>query len=270
MSSVVVRSISASSRPIAAQCSRRIASRSRELVDGAHRVPLVAVPGQRPQRLLRPRSADHDRQPHLHRPRRHQRVVHRVDRPVVRDQLAVEQPAHQHHGLVEPVEPLAEAAAEVDPVGVVLALEPGAAEPEDRAAARQVVERRRELRRQARVAERVGGDHQPERRPLGDLRPAREDRPALEDRALPRADDRVQVVPRPERRGARRGRRAPPRRGSPASSRSAATAGTPTFGRGHASVLEVVVDARDPGEEGHPAAASGTRRSSAAVGPSGR
>ena len=70
MSSVVVRSISASSRPIAAQCSRRIASRSRELVDGAHRVPLVAVPGQRPERLLRPRPADHDRQPHLHRPRR--------------------------------------------------------------------------------------------------------------------------------------------------------------------------------------------------------
>ena len=38
--------------------------------------------------------------------------------------------------LVEPVEPLAEAAAEVDPEGVVLALEPGAADAEDRAAAR--------------------------------------------------------------------------------------------------------------------------------------
>ena len=43
----------------------------------------------------------------------------------------------------------------------------------------------------------------PERRAARHLRPAGEHRPALEDRALPRPDDRVEVVPRPEARGAR-------------------------------------------------------------------
>ena len=50
-------------------------------------------------------------------------------------------------GLVEPVQPLADAGPEVDPEGVVLALEPGAADAEDRPAARDVVQRRRRASR---------------------------------------------------------------------------------------------------------------------------
>ncbi len=203
MSTVVVRSIADSSRPTAAQCSRRIASRSVSLASSPIDVPLVGVPGDGPQRLRLPRPADHDRQPDLDRRRRADGLAHRVDRAVVRDRLPVEQAADEHHGLVEAVEALAEPAAEVDPEPLVLALEPRAAEAEDRAAARQVVERRRELGGQARVAERVRGDHQPEGGSLGDLRPAGERGPALEDRSLRRPDDRVQVVPGPEARGAR-------------------------------------------------------------------
>ena len=52
--------------------------------------------------------------------------------------------------------------AEVEPEGVVLALEPAAAETEDEPAARQVVDGRRELGGQPRVAERVGADEQAE------------------------------------------------------------------------------------------------------------
>ncbi len=203
MSTVVVRSISDSSRPTAAQCSRRIASRSASFVEAAHRVPLVAVLRQRPERLLGPAAADHDRQARLHRPRGHQRILHRVHGAVVRDELPVQQPAQEHRGLVEAVQPLAEPGPEVDAERLVLALEPGAAEAEDGAPAGEMVERRGELRREARVAERVGRDHQAQRGPARDLRPAREDGPALEDRPLPRPDDRVEVVPGPEARGAR-------------------------------------------------------------------
>ena len=60
----------------------------------------------------------------------------RVGRAVVVDRLAVEQPADDADGLVEPVEALAEARPEVDPERIVLALEPGAADAEDRPAVR--------------------------------------------------------------------------------------------------------------------------------------
>ena len=95
-------------------------------------------------------------------PRLADRVTHRVARPVVIDPLAVEQPADQHDRLVQPAETLAEARPEVDAEGLVLALEPGATDAEHRAAAGDVVERRRELGRQPGVAERVGPDHQAE------------------------------------------------------------------------------------------------------------
>ena len=57
-----------------------------------------------------------------------------------------------------------------DPERLVLALEPRAADPEDRPAARHVVERRGELRGEPGVAERVGADHQPEADPARDGR----------------------------------------------------------------------------------------------------
>ena len=51
---------------------------------------------------------------------------------------------------------------------------------------------------EARVAERVGPDEQPEPRPLGRHAAAARARPALEDRLVRVAEDRVEVVPRPE------------------------------------------------------------------------
>ena len=80
----------------------------------------------------------------------HERVVERVGRAVVAEPLPVEQAAHQHHRLVEPVEAPAGGLAERDPERVVLALEPRAADAQDRAAARDVVEGRGELGRVAR------------------------------------------------------------------------------------------------------------------------
>ena len=53
---------------------------------------------------------------------------------------------------------------EVDPEGVVLALEPAAAQAEDRPAIRELVEGRRELRGQAGLPERVGADEQAQAR----------------------------------------------------------------------------------------------------------
>ena len=51
---------------------------------------------------------------------------------------------------------------------------------------------------EARVAERVGADEQAEPRPLGGRAQAASSRPALEDRLVRVAEDRVEVVPRPE------------------------------------------------------------------------
>ena len=104
--------------------------------------------------FVRPVPADQDRQARLHRARRADRPVEVVEAAVVRDHLPVEQAAQQAGGLVEAVEPLAEARPEVDPEGVVLAGVPAAAEPEDEAAPRDVVERRRHLGDDPEVPER--------------------------------------------------------------------------------------------------------------------
>ena len=118
---------------------------------------------------------------------------------VVIDALTVEQPADDPDRLVEPVEPFADGRPEVDPECVVLALEPGATDPEDRPPAADVVEGCCQLGRVARVAEGVRTDHQPEPDPGRDGGPGGEGEPALEDRLAPRALDREQVVPRPDR-----------------------------------------------------------------------
>ena len=78
-------------------------------------------------------------------------------------------------------------------------LEPGAADAEDRASAGDVVEGRRHLRGERRLAERVRPDHQSDPDPLRGLGPGGQRQPALEDRTVGAADDRVEVVPRPER-----------------------------------------------------------------------
>ena len=116
-----------------------------------------------------------------------------------RGRLAVEHRPHQLDRFVEPVEPLAEPGPEVDPVRLVLPLEPGPADPEDRASGAHVVERRDHLGGQGGVAERVRPDHQADRRSRGHARPAGQDQVALEDRAAPIALDGIEVVPGPQR-----------------------------------------------------------------------
>src|SRR6476620_3984084 len=123
------------------------------------------------------------------------------------DALTVEQPAHQHPRLVEPADALAGRGAERYPERLVLAFEPGGADAEDRATTRHMVERRRELGRHARVAERIGADHQSEAYVLGDRAEGGQCAPALEDRLLPWPEDGEQVVPGPHRIPAVRFRR---------------------------------------------------------------
>src|SRR4029079_805437 len=108
----------------------------------------------------------------------------------------------EHDGLVEAVEPFADG-GEVDAIGVVLALEPGATDAKDRPALREVVERRRDLGEVAGIAERVGPDHEPEADPAGEGSEPRQDAPPLEDRLLPRPEDGQEVIPRPDRVPAR-------------------------------------------------------------------
>ena len=127
------------------------------------------------------------------------RVVERVEPALVAEPLAIEQPAHEHDRLVEPVETLAEAGAEVD------AVTRRARARTRRHRSREPPDRPRRGRgssrawRSARVPERVRPDHQAE----PDLRRQRPERvehgPAFEDRLLPRAEDGHQVVPRPDR-----------------------------------------------------------------------
>ena len=83
-------------------------------------------------------------------------------------------------------------------MGGVLQLHPGAAEAGDRAAVADVVDRRDRLGDDPRVAERVRADEQSEADPLGLARPRGQQRVALEEVLVGIAEDRVQVVPRPE------------------------------------------------------------------------
>ena len=96
------------------------------------------------------------------------------------DPLAIEQPADQPHGLLQPIEALAVTAPEVDAEGPVFELEPAAAQAQHGAAVADVIDSRRELRGQARVAERVRGDEQADLRAGGCCRECGERRPALE------------------------------------------------------------------------------------------
>ena len=187
------------SRPTASQCPRRTSILWAISVERAHPVPHVGVAGDRPQGLLLAAAADHDRQVLLDRQRAVAQVVERVVAARLGGhRLAVEQPPHRADRFVEPVEPLAEAAPELDAVGGVLGLHPRAADAEDRPAVADVIERRGGLGDEPGVAERVGADQQAEPGLLGLARPGVEQRPALEDRLVRVAEDRVEVVPRPE------------------------------------------------------------------------
>ena len=119
------------------------------------------------------------------------------------DGLAVEEAPDEPDRLIEPIEPLAEAGPEVEPERLVLALEPAPAETEHEAPVREVVDGRRELGGQARVAEGVGGHQQAEPDLLGEHSEGGECRPALELRVGGVAFVGEQVVVDPERVPAR-------------------------------------------------------------------
>ena len=126
---------------------RRSARRGWRLVAHVLDGPLVFQPSARNATvrsvLLRAGPADEDRQVRLDRPRRGQRVVERVEPALVAEPLAVEQAADQHHRPRRSDRGVRRSAREVDAVGVMLALEPGAADAQDRPAVREVVEGRR-------------------------------------------------------------------------------------------------------------------------------
>ncbi len=117
---------------------------------------------------------------------------------MVRDELARKQSLDQVDRLLEPVEALAEAAAEVEPEGVVLTLEPRAADPEHEPAAREVVERRRHLRGESRVPERVRGDEVADPRASRQRGESSQRSPALELRIMPVALVGEEVIVQPE------------------------------------------------------------------------
>ena len=171
------------------------------VVQGACGVPGVGPLGDGPEGLLRARSADQDRQVRLDRARLAEGVAERVEAAGVVEPLAVEEAAQEHDRLVEPIEPLAEPGAPglVEPERVMLALEPGAADPEHGSSGADVVEGRCQLGGEPGVAERVGSDHQAEPNARRQGAQGGESGPALEDRLLPRPEDREQVVPRPDR-----------------------------------------------------------------------
>ena len=166
-------------------------------------VPTVGRSPDQRDTLTRTGRTDEDRQVILDRPWGAHRVAHRVEATRVGDGLAVEQPADEPDGLVEAIDPLAEARPELEPEGVMLTLEPGRTDPQDRPAIAQVVERRRKFGGHPGVAKRVRTDHEAKACVLRERGQGGQDGPALEHRLLPRTEDRVQMIPGPNRVPAR-------------------------------------------------------------------
>jgi catechol 2,3-dioxygenase-like lactoylglutathione lyase family enzyme len=104
-----------------------------------------------------------------------------IARAIVRDLVAGHQRAHHLEGLLEPVEPIAEAAPELDPEGGVLALVPATAQPEDGPTAADVVDGRDGLGHDGRVAEGVGTDEEPQAGTCRHRGPGGQARIAFED-----------------------------------------------------------------------------------------
>ena len=171
-----------------------------QLLDAAHRVPLVGVAGHGRSVFFSPDPPIMIGRCSWSGARQEDEILEPIPASGRRGhRLAVEQRAHGGDRLVHPGQPLAEARAEVDAVGGVLRLHPRAADAEDRPPAAEVVDRRDRLRHQPGVAERVRADQQAEAGVRRDLRPRRQRRVALEDRLQRVAEDRVQVVPGPQR-----------------------------------------------------------------------
>src|SRR6478736_6521425 len=168
------------------------------VVEPAADVVRIGIPGDQLEGHLLAGTTDQERHALLDRRREVPDVLRRVAWAGCRRLLAVEHPAHDRKGLAEPAQPLREAAPELDPERLVLLLEPCRADAEDRPPTRDVVEGRRHLCGQGRLAEWVGPYHQPDPDVLGRLRPGSQRQPALERRAGGIALDGIQMIPRPE------------------------------------------------------------------------
>ena len=110
-------------------------------------------------------------------------------------------------GFAEGVQPRDRGTELVAVLGVV-ALEPARAQPEDQAAAGDVIDGARHVGEQVRVAVGVAGHERAEVDALGGLGHRSEQAPALEMRALGVAEQRMEVIPGEQRVGALRHRRA--------------------------------------------------------------
>ena len=128
--------------------------------DASAHVVHVAVLRDQLERHLLAAAADADRQVRLDRQRKVPGSLRVVVVAPRRGLGPVEHAAHDRQRLAQPAKPLRKSRPELEPEVLVLLSEPGAADPEDRAAAADVVERRRHLRGERRRAERVGAHHQ--------------------------------------------------------------------------------------------------------------
>ena len=170
-------------------------------VDTAAAIPALRVLRHRAQRLLLAFPTDHEGQ--LAGTAIGQGLVLQVVEVVVTirgrgDRLTSQERGDAGHRLVEPVQALAEAGPEIDAVGGVLVLEPGATEAQPGPTAADVIDGHGRLGGQAGVAEGVGTDHEAELDAFGRRGPGGQECPALEDRLQRVAHDGVEVVPRPQ------------------------------------------------------------------------
>src|SRR4029079_8720463 len=113
-----------------------------------------------------------------------QRVVEVMEAAVVAEALAVEQAPDDLDGLRQAIETLAGDRAAVERERSMLLLDPAAADAEDRPSATDVVDGRRHLRDESRVAERVRAHEMTDPRPGRDRGHGRQRRPALELRSV--------------------------------------------------------------------------------------
>ena len=161
-------------------------------------VPDVGVAGGDAERHPLSAAADEQGQPLLDRLRLAEGVGDRVVPAGERRALVVEERADQAARLTQLREPDRDG-VERDAVHPVLGLMPGRAEPEDRAPARDVVERGGHLREDRGVPVGVAGHEHRDLHVLRDRTPGGEDLPALEVRTRRVADERDEVIPGHER-----------------------------------------------------------------------
>src|SRR6266576_112787 len=170
----------------------------RNLLGGAPSVPHVGVARSRAQRALLASATDQYRQPLLDRAHQDFGILEVIELAVERDPLAVHELANDLRRLRKTIGAFAWR-AEIDSVRVVLESIPGGADPEDRASARDVVERRGHVREHRGMAVRDARDETPDAYVLRDCGVRRLQLPALEVRPVEIAVDRIEVVPYPKR-----------------------------------------------------------------------